>query len=1055
YIDNIKNNFGKLKTDYKDLLLDKGARKTYFRSPEYGAGFTAGVGGLFYQIVDKKTDETVGSGGNVLADMSGNFNATLQGMAGPVPVYAYGEVGVEGEVEIPVAKDKDGDIVVTGSNITITPYINPEAGIGVCGGLSLGLYGNLNFPTTIMSGGKTSEFGVELGGELGVHLQALYTYEQNYKIVEIDPAIPIYPRPDQNNGSSAPVPKAATFSAAPVEGDDGTMKVMNMSTYNNVYSDWNQTGDKDENTLLDSSLISSTPVQKVVDGKNVMVFQAYDSSRTLAENSCVLMYSVKGEDNTWSVPKPVWDKNNSKKYTSDYFADMKVIDGKLVLAWQKAKAELSSGAKVEDALSKTEICMAIFDPQTETFVKQKYITSNGNMDFAPQVVNSDDKIAVTWVRNSKSSLTGIEGENTLYVAEYNQDTDKFEKEQIVVKSKGTIEKYAPYYSEGKVQATYVCTKDDINAIYDTETKLTVRDLQKFVKGEGAGQIANLTYNNGQIELVTNGSVYRYDLTSQKVEKVSDDKATVGSTAQYVSNGQKSAYVWSSYNKKKEKYEIVASVYGANGYSKKVTLFETDKDICRYLAPILDESGNWNIVANVEKEDGNGKLVSYNKSNEQAIEVTSVQIDEEDVNENGEKALTIGFNNIGDNAIDKIFVKTNLNDEPIEIGLDTPVAKNQSASVKKYIDFGTAKEVEVYVYVDEANVSTFTLKIGVANVSVVATGKNSADDVIITATVKNDGPACEADVVLNDLNSNKECKNEKITLAEQEEKTVVMTVSKDKIKYVDGKAKLLVNVNSTVFEADFTDNTATVEMEKKVVEINGFQINPTVGIRTIYSTNYSSEDVLNYGLIYGWAKKGATKDDMVVNSSSEFVSECYGTPKGKSSANFSDYAGAQSYVMTLEFGKNTKTAYTMNYYVRAFVVLADGSCEYSEVKEYSAYEIAKELYESGKIENKQKFDDVYAIIKSVDPEYKQIDYDWNNTTVDPKNKKDDSNIEISGFSISTTAMDTNELPGGLRMIYSTKYNPEDIENVGMLFSYNATEDKNYMTVENQDNDLFKV
>jgi hypothetical protein len=91
--------------------------------------------------------------------------------------------------------------------------------------------------------------------------------------------------------------------------------------------------ENEEIMLQDGILPSSLPMQAEIGGKKVMVFQAYDSARGIL-NSSVLKYSVY-ENGAWSVPQPVWDNG-----FCDMYADMKTVNGKLVLVWQKEKTAI-------------------------------------------------------------------------------------------------------------------------------------------------------------------------------------------------------------------------------------------------------------------------------------------------------------------------------------------------------------------------------------------------------------------------------------------------------------------------------------------------------------------------------------------------------------------------------------------------------------------------------------------------------------------------------------------------------------------------------------------
>ena len=79
------------------------------------------------------------------------------------------------------------------------------------------------------------------------------------------------------------------------------------------------------------------------DGKKVMVFQKYDEDQKTV-NSSTLVYSVY-QNGVWSEPKSVCDEK-----TSDFYADLKVIDNEIFLTWQKVKKQLSIEDDAQTAL---------------------------------------------------------------------------------------------------------------------------------------------------------------------------------------------------------------------------------------------------------------------------------------------------------------------------------------------------------------------------------------------------------------------------------------------------------------------------------------------------------------------------------------------------------------------------------------------------------------------------------------------------------------------------------------------------------------------------------
>ena len=159
----------------------------------------------------------------------------------------------------------------------------------------------------------------------------------------------------------------------------------------------------------------------------------------------------------------------------------------------------------------------------------------------------------------------------------------------------------------------------------------------------------------------------------------------------------------------------------------------------------------------------------------------------------------------------------------------------------------------------------------------------------------------------------------------------------------------------------------------------YQIEPTVNGKEV------NEKGLIYGLVYGENPIGAS--DLMYNSSSEYVKKYMATNAGKAGEQLGDSETASYYVMTMscDAGDGTSNvtadAFTAKYYVRAYARLADDSIVYSNVESYTVYNIANYIYQHRLVGNKSSYDYLYnKILKYVNSDYKEGDYDWGSIVV---------------------------------------------------------------------------
>ena len=177
--------------------------------------------------------------------------------------------------------------------------------------------------------------------------------------------------------------------------------------------------------------------------------------------------------------------------------------------------------------------------------------------------------------------------------------------------------------------------------------------------------------------------------------------------------------------------------------------------------------------------------------------------------------------------------------------------------------------------------------------------------------------------------------------------------------------------------------ATDDIEESIgdgIEINGYQISNTAdGLRCVYSveSEISGQTVEEVGLIYGLADKVQAKD-MYVGSTAEDVYSYAATQNGIVDANFSTSSTATSYAMTMKFRAGTAQEFNQSMAIRAYAKLADGKYVYTDVAEYSIYNVSKYLYDNVKMYSLAAHNYVYTnILKTVDPSYKEVDYNWSN------------------------------------------------------------------------------
>ena len=184
---------------------------------------------------------------------------------------------------------------------------------------------------------------------------------------------------------------------------------------------------------------------------------------------------------------------------------------------------------------------------------------------------------------------------------------------------------------------------------------------------------------------------------------------------------------------------------------------------------------------------------------------------------------------------------------------------------------------------------------------------------------------------------------------------------------------------TTTQAQTTSSNQTSIKISNDLEINGYQISYTVkGLRTVYSFNnkVDGKNVVERGLVYG-LKNRINDQDLYLGSNSAYVNSYKATSKGELGYNYSKtMANATSYAMTMVFANSSVSEFTTNWALRAYAKLEDGSVVYSKVNTYVIENVASQLYDGCKMQNKAGHEYLYNdILKKINPAYPIVDFDW--------------------------------------------------------------------------------
>lgn len=370
-VEEAKKNLGKYNCLEKHRKTWDVKKKNAMNVSKFSKTPSISLMGYFENKYDRDGNKITGTGALAMdAEWKGSVSWQFATPIGPMYLNLSGSGKLSGEIRGEYDYSKRNFPSLDGS-VKITPAISLEGGYGIDKVAVIGAKGTISFPVTILPATKG-----EFQAEAGVHVKVAFVIDWNHTLAKKS-----WTLWDTTGKKKLGILDDISL-------NDGVLSAMDTS-FAEAESKWYPKKDPSSSsrkkaqmqsdtrgivtTLKEGILPASLPQQAQIGDRKVMVYQAYDASRETLDSS-VLKYSV-WDNGSWSEDRAVFDDGNA-----DLFADMKVVNGKLVLVWQKQKAETAgdiradSDAVLKEMAQNSEIYCSIFDEETETFGEAVRVT---------------------------------------------------------------------------------------------------------------------------------------------------------------------------------------------------------------------------------------------------------------------------------------------------------------------------------------------------------------------------------------------------------------------------------------------------------------------------------------------------------------------------------------------------------------------------------------------------------------------------------------------------------------------------------------------------------
>ena len=351
-----------------------------------------------------------------LVSLTGKFSAAHTKYAllgGWFPVYIA--AGFDGAV---TATGTGGRVVADpkvpvdfGITLDVVPELWLEGGAGIRNVMSIGVYGKGGAPYHVNFSDKYHKW--KLTGELGIRGRFLL-WSMNHILLDGE-----FVLLEEYYGSTA-------SDLGPLVLGDAESVTVEMADREYLDYDSGWLGQEAPTTLFADTLSvvdfrilqtgiyeEAKPQLTKVGDKLVLTWIQDDPARD-DFNRMRLVYSVyDAASDTWSAPKPVYDDG-----CIDANATTAVVDGKLVIAWQKLARTMTAEdfAGIDALLENVEIYVAVYDPATDTVQSVQRVTENTVFDYLPVAAALNGQPAVYYASCEDNDLLGSANSVNMWTA---------------------------------------------------------------------------------------------------------------------------------------------------------------------------------------------------------------------------------------------------------------------------------------------------------------------------------------------------------------------------------------------------------------------------------------------------------------------------------------------------------------------------------------------------------------------------------------------------------------------------------------------------------------
>ena len=688
--------------------------------------------------------------GGIQVIMNVGTTFSQQYLIGTIPVYMEEGLKVEGKFDGSVTYDYQEKKLQGDNKLTISPSLSVGGGVGVLYVATVGAEGSASMPMEInvpkgmtsakLSGSlslKASVLGFQYSKELAK--KEFVLYEKNVNGLRGASGKKTSRQISMYDMDSYELPEE-TAEPTVWYGDKKNKKLRKgIGTADNLKEQLLETGTSE---LTEPVLVSEG-------GTTMAVFLTEDAQRETIHRTKLVYTVYDPETSLWSEPEVVEDDE-----TGDLLPYLTAANGKIAVSWMNYDASVDDSSSMEDALSSSFLCYAVWNPETARFeVSSDTLASDADTTYnsVRPLIDQDGNVTRIGLKNTAADIFGTDGNNILFM-EGTHDQQNISKE-ITVTQGIPVSYDVAEDGDGVRAAVCVDTDRDMTTMEDREIYVyssdgTVTCVTEENVYDGAPKYARYC---GKTALYWYSGDGYHILDEQGEETVIPKEISdqISENFDVVSNNEgKTAIVYSS-AQEDGTYQLSALLYDEdrNVWTTQVILTDSGEDIFR-ASGYFNEQGDMEFIYRKGSTADTGALYALQAETAPDVEIVNAYLEDGTEVPGQNTTLYVGVRNNGTEKIQNYSVEA---DGQVTSGSAVILPGESRLLEVPYTvpDQVESREVEVSVQVDgdcDTSNNSFTMGAGYTDLALAVSEDSTDAGKRVTVTVENQ-EAVEADATL--------------------------------------------------------------------------------------------------------------------------------------------------------------------------------------------------------------------------------------------------------------------------------------------------------------------